>query len=318
MQTLKYQFEPIPFDIPLPCVPDAAVDSKGRIFAMTDGAERIAVFDQTGKKLYGWGEGVIKGCHGLYIDPEDNVFVVDSGDHTVKKFGAGESHPLLMTLGTPGVPSDTGAVRGNFKTIKRGAGPFYSPSKVTVSPKGEIFVCDGYGNSRVHRFSSDGELLASWGEPGGQPGEFRIVHGVGVDEDDRIYVADRENNRVQIFDVNGKVLDIWENIMRPDGLCVANGMAYVAELGHIFYVDNVMYEPYENMPWSQVRVFDLNGKELCRFGGSDPTTPGNMWAAHSINVDGEGSIYIGEAGWPSNEQPLPDNLHPALQKFKKV
>ncbi|MDR1569162.1 MAG: hypothetical protein LBS72_01585 [Oscillospiraceae bacterium] len=316
---MNYVFEPISFEIPLPCVPDAAVDSSGRIFAMTDGRPNpIVVFDQQGRKLYGWGEGIIRGCHGIFIDPQDYVYVVDSGDHTVKKFGSGPRHPLLLTLGNPGVPSDTGAIKGNFKTIKRGAGPFYVPSKATVSAKGEIFVSDGYGNSRVHRFSPTGELLASWGEPGGESGEFRIVHGVGVDEHDRVYVADRENNRVQIFDVNGALLDIWEDIKRPDGLCVADGLVYVAELGHIFYVDNVLYEPYENMPWSRVRVFDLTGKERAAFGGPDPTVPGNLWAAHSINVDREGGVYVGEAGWPENERAKPADLHPALSKFKRI
>ncbi|GHU65770.1 hypothetical protein FACS1894184_02200 [Clostridia bacterium] len=319
MPKLEYRYEPINFEIPLPCVPDAAVDSRGRIFCMTDGnPEPIVVFDQQGKVLYSWGTGVIKGCHGIFIDENDYIYVADSGDHTVKKFAADAGHALLMTLGNPGVPSDTGAIKGNFKTIQRGAGPFYSPSKVSVSPNSEIFVSDGYGNSRVHRFSTDGELLASWGEPGGGPGEFRIVHGVGVTQDGRVYVADRENNRVQIFDVTGKLLDIWNGINRPDGLCVANNMVYVAELGHIFYVDNVMYEPYENMPWSRVRVFDLDGNELACFGGADPAVPGNMWSAHSINVDSEGSIYVGEAGWPESEQPKPVNLHAALQKFVLV
>lgn len=313
---LQYVFEPLDFGMPLTCVPDAAVDSKGNIFTMTDGDMPVVVFDKKGKYLYGWGKGLIGGCHGIFIDRDDYVYVADSGDHVVTKFTP--DGRLLLTLGTRGVPSDSGCVGGNFKTIKRGAGPFNVPSKVTVSPKGEIFVSDGYGNSRVHRFSADGELLKSWGEPGYGPGQFHVVHGVGVDDDDNVYVADRENDRVQIFDANGGLKGIWKNIYRPDGICVSKGLVYVAELGHRMYVDNVLFEPYENMPWSRVRVFDVNGAEQACFGGPDAWIPGNMFAPHSINVDGEGSIYVGEAAWPANESTPPENLHPALQKFRRM
>lgn len=276
----------------------------------------VAVFDKDGKYLYGWGQGLIRGCHGLFIDSDDYVYCVDSGDHVVLKFTP--EGKLLMTLGKRGVPSDSGCVKGNFKTIRRGAGPFNTPNKVTVSPKGEIFVSDGYGNARIHRFSKDGELIKSWGEPGGGPGQFRIPHGVGVDEDGNVYVADRENYRIQIFDVEGNLKNIWEDISCPDGICVANGLVYVIELGYRMYVDNVLFEPFENMPWSQVRVFDLNGVEQTRFGGPEGHIAGNMYAGHSINVDRQGNIYVGEAGWPTNEQPKPENLHPALQKFRKL
>ena len=314
---LKYEFEPLDFDSgSMGCVADAAVDSNGNIFAMTGGEAPLTVFDSDGKFLYRWGKGLIGGCHGIYIDKEDFVYIADSGDHVVMKFAPGGE--LLMTLGKRGVHSDSGSVNANFKTIQRGAGPFYAPSKVTSSPAGEIFVTDGYGNSRVHRFSASGKLLASWGEPGGAPGQFRIPHGVGVDENNIVYVADRENYRIQIFDVEGTLKNIWEDISRPDGLCVANGLVYVAELGYRMYVDNVLFEPYEGSPWSQVRVFDLNGVEQARFGGPEGWKAGNMYAAHSVNVDSQGSIYVGEAGWPTNEYPLPENLHPALQKFRMV
>lgn len=313
---LKYVFEPLDFGMALNCVPDAAVDSKGNIFAMVDGKTPILVFDKNGKYLYGWGEGLIGGCHGIYIDSEDFVYCADSGDHVVTKFTP--EGKLLMTLGNRGVHSDSGSINANFKTIKRGAGPFYAPSKVTVSPKGEIFVADGYGNSRIHRFSADGRLLKSWGEPGGEPGQFRVPHGVGVDRNDNVYVADRENNRVQIFDTEGNLKNIWDHIYRPDGLCVSKDLVYVAELGHRMYVDNVLFEPYDNSPWSRVRVFDLEGVEKAVFGGPEGWIAGNLFAAHSINVDHEGNIYVGEAAWPANESTPPDNLHPALQKFRRI
>jgi len=312
---MKFEYEPIDFAFWIEGCADAAVDSEDRIFALC-GPHPVTIFDQSGRVVGGWGEGRIGGGHGIYIDAEDYVYVIDSGWNLLHKFTlAGEQ---LMQVGEKGRHSDTGAVNGNFKTIARGAGPFYSPSKVTVSPRGEIYVADGYGNARVHRFSKDGRLLASWGEPGGAPGQFRIPHGVAVDENDRVYVADRENDRVQVFDPEGRVLGIWEGVHRPDGLCYRDGVVYVAELGHILYVDNVLYEPYENMPWSMVRAYDTEGRELARFGGPEGWKPGNLFAAHGANLDRAGNLYIAEAGWPTNESAPPEKPHHALQKFRRT
>jgi DNA-binding beta-propeller fold protein YncE len=312
---MKFEYAPINYEVWIGGCADAAVDSQGRIFALC-GPHPLTIFNQEGKIVGGWPEGIIGGGHGIYIDNDDYVYVIDSGWNVLSKFTT--EGKLLLQVGNKGVPSDTGAINGNFKTIKRGAPPFYSPSKVTVSPRGEIFVTDGYGNARVHRFSAEGKLLASWGEPGGGPGEFRIPHGVGVDDENRVYVADRENNRVQIFDVEGKLLNIWEGINRPDGLCVRDGIVYVAELGHITYVDNVLYEPYENMPWSMVRIYDTAGHELTKFGEKETWKDGNLFAAHGANLDREGNLYIAEAGWPTNESTPPEIPHHALQKFRRV
>jgi DNA-binding beta-propeller fold protein YncE len=288
------------------------VDSQGRIFAVSI-PYPVTIFSQQGKLIKRWPEELCGCAHGVYIDENDFVYIIDSDWHVLSKFTTeGE---LLMSVGTKGLPSDTGVEKGNFKTIKRGAGPLNSPSKVTVSPRGEIFVTDGYGNARVHRFSPEGKLLASWGEPGGGPGEFRLLHGIGVDKNDRVYVADRENNRVQIFDPEGKVLGIWDNINRPDGICVRDNLVYVAELGHIAYVDNVLFEPYENMPWSMVKVFDTEGNELTRFGGADPWKPGNLFSAHGANLDSAGNLYIADSGLPDD---VPAHPRHALQKYVRI
>jgi sugar lactone lactonase YvrE len=312
---VRFVYEPINYEVWISGCADAAVDSRGHIFALC-GPHPLTIFDQEGKIIGGWPKGLIGGGHGIFIDDQDFVYIIDSGWNVLSKFTV--EGRLLMQVGNRGVPSNSGAINGNFKTIKHGAPPFNSPSKVTVSSRGEIFVTDGYGNSRVHRFSAEGKLLTSWGEPGGGPGEFRIPHGIGVDKNDRVYVADRENNRVQVFDPEGKLLDIWEGINRPDGICVRDGIVYVAELGHITYVDNVLYEPYENMPWSMVRIFDSAGRELCRFGGEETWKAGNFFAAHGINLDREGNLYISEAGWPVNESTPPERPHHALQKFRRV
>jgi sugar lactone lactonase YvrE len=312
---MQFVHEPLDFDIYIGGCGDAAVDSRGRIFAASI-PYAVTIFSREGKLIKRWPEGLIGCAHGIYIDEEDHVYIVDSDWHLLTKFSLeGE---VLVQVGSRGVPSDTGAEQGNYKTIRRGAPPFYAPSKVTVSPRGEIFVTDGYGNSRVHRFSAEGRLLASWGEPGGEPGQFRLPHGIGVDKENRVYVADRENNRVQIFDVEGRVLGVWEGINRPDGICVRDDRIYVAELGHIAYNDNVMYEPYENMPWSRLVVFDTKGRELTRFGGEDPWQDGNLYSAHGVNIDREGALYIADSGLPDTNTAPEGRRRHALQKFKRI
>ena len=308
---LRYEYEPIAFKHKLESVGDVAVDSLGHIHAAVNGEIPIEVFNQQGKFLYAWGKGDVVEAHGLYIDRNDCCYVADSKLHTVMKFSP--EHRLMLELGNRGKPSDTGVINGNFKTIRHGGAPFNVPSKVTASPNGEIFVCDGYGNARGHRFSADGVLLKSWGEPGSGAGEFHIPHGVGVDEQGRVYVADRENDRVQVFDTEGKLLSIWNDISRPDGLCVRDGKVYVAELGHLMYVDNVLYTPKEDDQWSRMRVFDTEGHELARFGTAEGWREGNLFAAHGVNLDRHGNLYIAETGWPDSERSRPEALHGALQ-----
>ena len=223
-----YVFVPQDYGMPLNNVADVAVDSKNNVFTIVRGEIPVLVFNSEGKFLYGWGKGMIAGPHGIYIDSHDNVFCDDTKDHVVLKFTT--DGKLLMTLGVKGVPSDSGSVKGNFKTVKRGAGPFNVPTKVATSKSGDIFVSDGYGNARVHRFSAEGKLIKSWGEPGTGPGQFNLPHGIAVDENDNVYVADRENERIQVFDVEGNLKSIWTNIYRPSAICVHQGEVYVTEL----------------------------------------------------------------------------------------
>ena len=309
-----YVFVPQDYGILMSNVADVAVDSKNNVFAIVRGETPILVFNSQGKFLYGWGKGMIAGPHGIYIDSHDNVFCVDTKDHVVSKFTT--DGRLLMTLGVKGVPSDSGSVKGNFKTVKRGAAPFNVPTKVATSKSGDIFVSDGYGNARVHRFSADGKLIKSWGEPGSGPGQFNLPHGITVDDSDNVYVADRENERIQVFDVEGNLRSIWTNIYRPSAICVHEGKVYVTELGHRLYVDNVLFTPDGQGPWSRVRIFDAAGVEQANFGGPEGWKPGNFFAPHGSCVDKDGSIYVAEVIWPANESAPPKDLHPALQTFR--
>jgi pimeloyl-ACP methyl ester carboxylesterase len=309
----QYTFEPHDYGKVLDNVADVAVDSKNNIYALVRGDIPVLVFNAKGKYLRGWGQGLIGGPHGIYIDSLDNVFCVDSKDHIVMKFTT--DGKLLMTLGTRGVPSNSGSVKGNFKTVKTGAGPFNVPTKVATSKSGDIFVTDGYGNARVHRFSADGKLIKSWGEPGTSPGQFNLPHGIAVDNNNNVYVADRENDRIQIFDVDGNLKKIWNNIYRPSAICFHNGYVYVTELGHRMYVDNVLFIPDGKGPWSRVRIFDTNGVEQAKFGEPEGWKAGNFFSPHGICVDKLGNIYVAEVIWPANESSPPKDLHPGLQKF---
>ena len=118
--------------------------------------------------------------------------------------------------------------------VTRAAGPFNTVTNVTLAPDGEIYAADGYGNARVHRFAADGRLLASWGEPGSGPGQFNLPHGIAVDRGGRVYVADRENSRIQIFSRDGALREIWDWVNRPCDLFIdAEERIHVAELGFV-------------------------------------------------------------------------------------
>jgi len=309
----RYVFVPQNYGILLSNVADVAIDSKNNVFTIVRGETPILVFNPEGKFLYGWGKGMIAGPHGIYIDSNDNVFCVDTKNHVVLKFTT--DGKLLMTLGIKGVPSDSGSVKGNFKTVQKGAGPFNVPTKVATSKSGDIFVSDGYGNARVHRFSADGKLIKSWGEPGTGPGQFNLPHGIAVDDRNNVYVADRENERIQVFDVDGNLKSIWTNIYRPSAICIHQGKVYVTELGHRLYVDNVLFTPDGTGPWARVRIFDVAGVEQANFGAPEGWKPGNFFAPHGICVDKNGAIYVAEVIWPAKESAPPKDLHPALQKF---
>ena len=199
-----------------------AVDSKDRVYVFNRGEHPMMVFDREGNFLRSWGEGLFNRAHGLHIDADDNLYCTDDGDHTVRKCSA--DGKVLLTIGIPDKPAP-------FMSGE----PFHRCTHTALSPKGEIYVSDGYGNARVHKYSPDGKLLKSWGEPGTDPGQFNIVHNIVTDADGWVYVADRENHRVQVFDGNGKYETQWNNLHRPCALyCCGGGKQptfVVGELG---------------------------------------------------------------------------------------
>ena len=141
-------------------VAGVATDSQDRVYAFNRGDHPMIIFDGDGTFIESWGEGVFTNPHGIYIGPDDRVYCADNFDHTVRIFEPDGT--LIRTLGTPNQPSDTGFVQGE-KPVQRGAGPFNMVTNVALSVAGDLYVSDGYGNARVHKFSSDGDYLHYWG-----------------------------------------------------------------------------------------------------------------------------------------------------------
>lgn len=293
-----------------------ATDDQDRVYVLNRGEHPLIVYDRAGRFLRSWGEGLFQRPHGLWID-DGVMFVTDDIGHAVYKFTLG-GEPLL-TLGLPNRPSDSGVKDFDYRTIKQGAGPFNLPTNLAVGPEGELFVTDGYGNARVHRFSPDGELILSWGDPGNGPGQFNLPHGIFLDSNRRVFVADRENNRLQIFSTEGRLLDHWEAILRPTQIYIdANDHVYVAEEGHWAGLFPWM-QPDPSSSGGRLSIFDGGGKLLSRWGGGErPTAPDDFFAPHDIWLDSRGDIYVGEVTWAAggNQRMVPRNC-PSIRKFCK-
>ncbi len=293
-----------------------ATDSRDRVFVFNRGPHPVMVFDSGGVFLFSWGEGAFARAHGITIGPDDTVYCTDDLDHTIKAFTP--DGRLLMTLGTSGQPADTGATSIDFRTICHEGPPFYFPTNVAISPEGEIFVSDGYGNARVHKFAPNGRLLTSWGAPGDGPGQFRVPHGIAIDRHGTVCVADRENSRIQFFSPAGKFLFEWTDIARPCQVVFdAAGNLFVAELGYRAGMWPGTSAPSPDATGGRISVFDPHGQRLARWGGGEnPTAPGDFFAPHDICIDSHGDIYVAEVVMSAggNRGLVAPDCH-ALQKF---
>jgi DNA-binding beta-propeller fold protein YncE len=297
-------------------VAGVATDSRDRVYVYNRGAHPLIVLGPEGDFLGSWGEGGFRRPHGITIGPDDAVYLADDYDHTIRKFTPGGE--LLLTLGTSGRPSDTGATSTDYRNIRRAGPPFHYPTNVALSPAGEIYVADGYGNARVHKFTPGGNLLFSWGEPGAGPGEFHIPHGIAADAAGLVYVADRENSRIQLFSPAGEPMGEWGGIARPCQVFIgAGGLAYVAELGYRAGMWPGTSPPSPDATGGRVSVFRPDGSLAARWGGGDdPCAPGDFFAPHGICVDSRGAVYVAEVVWSAGASRglVPRDCH-ALQKF---
>ena len=253
----------LPDGLKLGPVSAVATDSDDCVYVFHRGKRPILVFDRDGKFLRSWGDGLFTTPHGLRVDPANNVWTTDMSSHQVLKFDS--KGKLLLTLGKKDVPGD-------------GPDRFNQPTDVAVAPSGEFYVADGYGNSRIMKFSKDGKFLKQWGEEGSGRGKFDLPHAIVLDAKGRVYVADRENKRVQIFDADGKFLAEWKDSGSPYGLYLSDGRLFVADA-------------LEN--W--VKVLDMDGKVLGRW-GQKGTAPGQFDSPHMLCVDSRGAVYVADTG----------------------
>ncbi|MCI0796285.1 MAG: hypothetical protein J4O08_03295 [Chloroflexi bacterium] len=296
----------LPNEARLQETPGVAVDSRDQVYIFSRNEDNpVMVFDTSGNFLRGFGKGIFSNrTHGIFIGPDDTVFCADDGIHTITKFTSdGE---LLMTIGTAGQATE-----------KWKGDPFNRPTHAAVSKNtGHIYITDGYGNFRVHKYTGDGRHVMSWGEPGIAPGQFLRPHNIAIDDDDRVLVADREAHRVQIFDTEGKVLDVWNNIFLPNGMTIApDGNIYIGELPGM-----TAEAPTPPNMGHNISVFSPKGELLARFGHPDEgEEPGKFIAPHGIGVDSRGDIYVGEVSFTirGSKMDPPKELR-SLSKLQKV
>jgi DNA-binding beta-propeller fold protein YncE len=286
------------------------VDSKDNVYVFNRGAHPVIVFDRDGKFLRSWGEDIgFVNAHGAATGPDDMLYLTDDFGAAVRK--CTPQGKVVLTIGTPGKPAP-----------RFSGDPFNRCTHTALSPQGDIYVSDGYQNARVHKYSPDGKLLLSWGEPGTAAGQFNLVHNIACDDDGWVYVADRENHRVQVFDGNGKYQTQWNNLMRPCGLFVTRGknpLAVVGELGPETVATLTSGVP--NLG-PRVSLVSARGEVLAHL-GSQPLgeEPGQFIAPHGIAVDSRGDIYVAEVSntyWPLLFGKKPDHELRSLQKLARL
>ncbi len=264
-----YEFEEgwgcLPEEISLGWVAAVAVDSLDRVYVYSRSDNPVVVFDREGNFLCSWGQDLLQDAHGIYIEADDTIWCVERETHCVRKVTT--DGMLLMTIGTPNQEGE------------REGEPFRLPTDIGFDAEGHIYVSDGYGNARVHKFSPTGELIYSWGEPGSGPGQFDLPHCVRVDRRGRVLVADRANNRIQIFDTSGNYVEEWGDLNHPDTIHIdADDIVYIAEMDQ------------------RISILSLDGELLARWGdGVRREAPGQFHGCpHGIWTDSRGDLYVSE------------------------
>ncbi len=246
-------------------VSSVATDASGEVYVFQRGpqADPLIVFDRQGRYLRSWGAGRFSNPHGIRIDREGSLWITDTGLHQVLKFD--RQGKLLLTLGTP---RQAGATAQTFNR----------PTDVGFAANGDFFVTDGYGNSRVVKFSAAGKYLLAWGEPGSGPGQFHLPHAVVVDASGWVYVSDRENDRIQIFDSDGKFLKQWTHLGATQGMCLTPN----EDLWIITHRNHQENADFDTLSGRIMRLDKRTGKIL-----GSIESPG-----HGIHVALDGKIYI--------------------------
>lgn len=293
----------------LNAVPGIYVDSKDRVNILSRSKPPIIVCSTDGEVLDTWGDDILDRPHGMYMDEDDKIYIVDMEVQLAYIFD--QEKNLLMTLGRRGEKSETGAELKDYRTVKHSAGPFNYPTHLIKGEDGALYATDGYGNARIHKFSADGTLRFSWGEPGTKPGQFMLPHCI-LFHDGILYVADRGNDRIQLFTPDGAFIEAWTDTIRPASLCIHDGLLYVGECKQTLTFDDAP---------SRISIFNLNGELVSRLGNPDHKDPIDRVSImpkekyrciHGLSVDSEGSIYVAEVG----QQHSADYM--ALRKYRRA
>ncbi len=260
-----------------------SVDSEDNVWVFNIPTKELLQFSNDGKLLNVWPDR-FENVHGVDFDTEGNIYIVDRNEHRVLKYTPKGS--LISQIGIKGQPSDTGysldkGRETNWRDpVERSGHPFNVPTGVRIAKNGDIYVSNGYANCRVHRFSADGTLIQSWGEPGkSNPGEFHLVHGLYIDSSERILVCDRENNRVQIFDIYGTFTEMWQGFAKAS--CIHEGP------------DNE-YIITEHL--GRLSLLDHDGNIIMRWGNGNENSIFPF--PHGCAIDSKGNIYIGHVTSP--------------------
>ncbi len=278
-------WEQLPPGMTLHETPGVSAAADGTVYLLTrNTANPVIVLSREGAFVRTFGAGVFtERTHAILAAHDGYVYCADDGAHTITKWTPeGE---LVLTIGTPGVASP-----------KFSGQPFNRPTDMVVAADGTILISDGYGNARIHRYSPAGEHLGAWGAPGIDPGSFMVPHNLGLDstpDGDRLYVADREALRIQVFDLEGALLDVWHNVHRPCGLTVGpDHNVYVGELNGVALMDGAPGIGH------RLSVYSPRGELLGRFGDPEEgSEPGQFIAPHGVAVDPDGDVYVGEVSY---------------------
>lgn len=243
-----------------------SVDGRDHVWVFNRGKHPVMEFGKSGQFIQAWEDVPVMLAHGIKADPDGNIWTVDVAGNSVMKFTpAGR---LLMVIANSGrTPGDDNSPYA-----------FNRPTGITFQPNGDFLVSDGYVNSRVVSYTREGVFLRKWGSKGTGDGQFDIAHDVALDKQGRVYVADRTNNRIQVFDLNGRLLAKWTSIGQPWGL------AYAAKEDALYMADG------EN---NRIVKLNLEGQVLGVL-SSFGKTPGKLDFAHHIAVDSDGSLYVSE------------------------
>jgi len=260
-----------------------AVDRHNHVWLFTRATPPVQVYDTSGKLVRAWGTETIGRAHLLRFDRDGNVWVSDVAHHTVMQFTP--EGKLLKTIGTPDQP-------GCDQTHLN------KPTDVAIAANGDLFISDGYGNNRVVHLDRNGRFIKEWGKLGSGPGEFSLPHSIVMDSQGRLYVADRNNARIQVFDVAGRFLAEWRNVMVP--WCIT-----ITKDDHLWVTGSspMVWRPEDKNlgcpPKDQMVVrFDTSGRvlQLWTFplGEEGKEQPGQLNWIHAIGVDSQGNLYLGD------------------------